>query len=320
MRIQSVFTIAKLLALFGIILIGVYYIFSGRTENFDNAFEGNYEATNLAVAFYSGLFAFGGWNFLNFVTEELQDPYENLPRAIWIALPVVTGVYVLANVAYFAVLSKDEMLSSAAVAVTFGSKTIGSLYWIVPIFVALSTFGGVNGILFTSARLFLTGSQEGHLPILLSFIHVRRMTPVPSLLFTCATSLAMLLVSDVFVLINYYSQILWLSVAASIGGMLWLRYKQPDLPRPIKTNLAIPILFLACCAFLVLFPIPSQPWKTTLIWVSITLSGIPVYYVCIKWKSKPEKYYRGVRKITETLQLLMEITFPEEINQKLSDI
>lgn len=128
---------------------------------------------------------------------------RNLPRAIWIALPTVTAVYVLANVAYFAVLSHDELESSAAVAVvsktsyfkikviynfsffkSFGNKTFGSFAWIVPIFVALSTFGGVNGILFTSSRLFLIGSQEGHLPDLFSFIHVRRMTPIPSLLFT----------------------------------------------------------------------------------------------------------------------------------------
>ena len=109
---------------------------------------------------------------------------RNLPRAIWIALPMVTGVYVLANVAYFTVLSGIEIESSPAVAVSFGARMFGQLQWLVPIFVALSTFGGVNGILFTSSRLFLTGSQEGHLPDLFSFIHVRRMTPIPSLIFT----------------------------------------------------------------------------------------------------------------------------------------
>lgn len=42
--------------------------------------------------------------------------FRNLPRAIWIALPTVTGIYVLANIAYFAVLSGVEIESSAAVA------------------------------------------------------------------------------------------------------------------------------------------------------------------------------------------------------------
>jgi len=45
-------------------------------SNFENAFEGDVNAGDLVLAFYSGLFAFGGWNFLNFVTEELQDPYR----------------------------------------------------------------------------------------------------------------------------------------------------------------------------------------------------------------------------------------------------
>lgn len=60
----------------------------------------------------------------------------------------------------------------------------GNFSWSVPLFVALSTFGGVNGILFTSARLFFIGAQEGQLPEVFSFIHLKRLTPVPALLFT----------------------------------------------------------------------------------------------------------------------------------------
>jgi amino acid transporter len=67
---------------------------------------------------------------------------------------------------------------------TFGNKVFGELRWAVPVFVALSTFGGVNGILFTSGRLFLSGAQERHLPAFFSFIHIRNFTPVPSLIFT----------------------------------------------------------------------------------------------------------------------------------------
>lgn len=89
----------------------------------------------------------------------------------------------------------------------------------------------------------------------------------------------MLLISDVFVLINYYGQILWFSTAACIAGMLWLRHKQPNLPRPIRVNTIIPIVFLACCVFLILFPIPTQPWNTV-IGIVITLTG----KFCIFWR------------------------------------
>ncbi|GLG95853.1 Large neutral amino acids transporter small subunit 2 [Gryllus bimaculatus] len=313
MRVQSVFTAAKLLALAGIVVAGGVHISAGNTSHFHDAFKGSSDVGSYALAFYSGLFAFGGWNYLNFVTEELQDPYRNLPRAIWIAMPIVTLVYVLANLAYFAVVSADEMLASPVVAVTFGNKMFGQLHWVVPVFVALSTFGGVNGILFTSARLFLAGSQEGHLLPVFSFIHIRRFTPIPSLLFTCAVSLLMLCTSNIFTLINYFSLILWLTVAASVAGLLYLRYTKPNIPRPIKVNLALPILFLICCVFLTLVPAVTEPWNTA-IGLAITSSGIPVYYLCVKWEKKPSSYHKfhGKDKFTRVLQKMLEVVSPEE--------
>ena len=56
---------------------------------------------------------------MNFITEELKDPYVNLPRAISIGIPLVTVCYVLVNVAYLTVLSPEDIISSSAVAVVF---------------------------------------------------------------------------------------------------------------------------------------------------------------------------------------------------------
>ncbi|XP_063239864.1 Y+L amino acid transporter 2 [Bacillus rossius redtenbacheri] len=311
MRIQDVFTYAKLFALVAIIVAGLVHLCAGNTAGFQDAFSGDYDVGGISLACYSGLFAFGGWNFLNFVTEELQDPYKNLPRAIWIAMPLVTLVYVAANVAYFAVLSPQEMLTSPAVAVTFGDKLFGPMAWTVPVFVALSTFGGVNGILFTSARLFLVGSQEGQLPALLSFIHVQYFTPVPALLFTCAMSLVMLCTSDVFLLINYFSQILWLSTGACIAALLHLRRSRPVLPRPIRVHLALPVAFLLCCAFLVAVPAVADP-LATVIGLAITLSGVPVYLLLVRWEGKPRCYDSAQRKLTSVVQKLLQVVSPDE--------
>ena len=76
MKVQDIFTAGKLIALIMIILAGLYYLVMGETKNFENMWAGNYSVANIGFAFYSGLFAFGGWNYLNFVTEELQDPYK----------------------------------------------------------------------------------------------------------------------------------------------------------------------------------------------------------------------------------------------------
>ncbi|KAI5704190.1 hypothetical protein M8J75_002824 [Diaphorina citri] len=304
MQVQTLFTVGKLVALFGIIAAGIGYLGIEGSSNFDHAWDGNYDITKISLALYSGLFAFGGWNYLNFVVDELQDPYKNLPRAIWIAMPIVTLVYVCANVAYFTVLTKEEMLTSPAVAVTFGGKIYKELVWIIPILVAMSTFGGVNGILFTSARLFLTGSQEGHLPPLFSYIHITRHTP-------CLMSVLMLVTSDVFALINYMSVALWLSVGACTAGLISLRFTQPDLHRPIKVHLSLPIIFLACCIFLVVVPTIREPMNTV-ISLFIIASGVPVYYVCVKWKSKPALLLEMHDTVTKLIQKILLVVNPDE--------
>ena len=93
-------------------------LFTGGYKNFDNAFQ-NTETSpgKICLAFYSGIYSYAGWNYLNFMTEELQNPFVNLPRAIYFSLPVVTFLYICANVAYLAVLSPYEMLASNAIAV-----------------------------------------------------------------------------------------------------------------------------------------------------------------------------------------------------------
>lgn len=311
MRIQDFFTAAKLVALIVIIIAGAVYVCTGGTKNLETPFEGEHHVSQISLAFYSGLFAYGGWNCLNLVTEELKDPYRNLPRAIWIGLPIVTFVYVTANVAYFAVLSPEEMLASPAVAVTFGGKLFGYLQWAVPVFVALSTFGSVNGTLFTTSRLFFVGSQEGHLPSLLSYIHIRRFTPIPSLLLTGLVTILMLFTSDVYLLINYCSFVLWVATGASVLALLYLRRIRPFMPRPIQVPIIIPIIFLCCSFFLVVVSAVAEPWNSA-VGTLITLSGIPVYYVGVKWTSRPAAINRAYESVALVTQKTLEVVAQEE--------
>ena len=93
-----------------------YNCLIGQVEYF-NWNETETDITKIALSFYSGLFAYNGWNYLNFVIEELQDPVKNLPRAIAISCILVTVVYVMTNVAFYTTLSVPEVLGSEAVAV-----------------------------------------------------------------------------------------------------------------------------------------------------------------------------------------------------------
>ncbi|KAL5021429.1 hypothetical protein ScPMuIL_000584 [Solemya velum] len=311
-RIQDIFTVAKLLALFIITIAGLVMIGFGEVEYFQNGFENtSTDVGSVSLAFYSGLFAYAGWNFLNFVTEEMKDPFKNLPRAIYISIPIVSFVYVMANIAYFTVISPREMLESNAVAVTFGDKVFGVMSWIIPLFVALSTFGGVNGLLFTSGRLFYVGAREGHLPEFFAMIHIKRFTPMPAMLFTGVMSLIMLISDDIFSLINYMSFVQWLSVGMSVLSLLYLRYKRPEMKRPIQFPIAVPIIFLCAVVFLLCVPLYAAP-KDTGMGVLIVLSGLPVYVIGVKWKSKPKAFTNFIESLTMKAQKICMVALQED--------
>ena len=97
---------------------------------------------------------------------------------------------------------------------------------------------------------------------------------------------------------------------ATVGGLLWLRWRQPDKPRPIRVNIRLytsskripiqlisiyliqvslvyPVAFFIVSIFLVCFPVFSSPMEV-LTGVGIVLTAVPVFFLCIAWRRKPK--------------------------------
>ncbi|XP_075884525.1 asc-type amino acid transporter 1 isoform X2 [Nelusetta ayraudi] len=313
-RIQDIFTVGKLLALVLIIVVGLVQISKGHYEALrpSVAFEFRQEPSvgQIALAFLQASFAYSGWNFLNYVTEEVVEPRKNLPRAIYISIPLVTLVYTMTNIAYFSSMTPEELLASNAVAVTFGEKLLGMFSWVMPISVALSTFGGINGYLFTSSRLCFSGAREGHLPYLLAMIHLKNCTPIPALLLCCIATIVILCIGETHNLINYVSFINYLSYGVTIAGLIYLRKKKPHLARPIKVNMLIPFSYMLFWVVLLGFSLYSEPVVCGLGMV-IMLTGVPIYFVGVRWRDKPKWIYRLVERVTYVGQKLCYVVFPQ---------
>lgn len=320
-RIQDSFTFGKLIALAILIVIGLIELGSGNVKNFENSFEGT--TTNLAsigLAFYSGLWAYDGWNSLNFVTEEMKNPARDLPRALMIGIPLVTIVYILTNIGYIAVVGKDGILESGAVALEVGNLRLGPVNWFIPIFVACSTFGCVNGLAFSGARLVFVAARNGHMPKALAMVHNSCNTPMPSIIFLHVLAMIMLIPdsSEFSTLVNYFSFAAWLSYLAVFMALLYLRWKRPNLHRPYKVWIVVPIIISLAALYLLISPFWREPVETTMALVFI-LVGIPVYVIFVWWERTKHACDGFCGKFTYSVQKIFNLSLPESQDDSVTE-
>lgn len=318
-RIQDTFTFGKLIALAILIIIGLIELGSGNVKNFENSFEGT--TSNLAdvgLAFYAGLWAYDGWNSLNFVTEEMKNPARDLPRALMIGIPLVTIVYLLTNIAYIAVVGGDGILNSAAVAMVVGDVKLGPVSWFIPIFVACSTFGCVNGLAFSGARLVFVAARNGHMPKTLAMVHKSCNTPMPSIIFLHVIAMIMLIPdsSEFSTLINYFSFAAWLSYFAVFMALLYLRWKRPNAVRPYKVWIIVPIIISLAALYLLITPFWKEPKESSYALVFI-LAGIPVYIIFVWWEKTKHACDGFCGRFTFFVQKVFNISLAEEPGDNL---
>jgi APA family basic amino acid/polyamine antiporter len=186
--IQNIFTSAKTLALFALIVLG---IFVGRNAdaiqaNFTNfwtptavspiesdlpfvsAVTATAGALGMLIAICVGqvgsLFSADAWNNITFTAGEVREPRRNIPLSLALGTGLVITLYVLANVAYLCVLpldkiqhAADDRVGTAAMQVMFG----GAGSTIMAVAIMISTFGCCNGLILAGARVYYAMAQDG---------------------------------------------------------------------------------------------------------------------------------------------------------------
>ncbi|XP_028917962.1 solute carrier family 7 member 13 [Ornithorhynchus anatinus] len=293
-----------LIALSGLVLLG-----RGRKENtarFENAFGTELPgAVQWTEAFFQGLFAYSGWGILVHMAGELRNPGVNIPRCVLTAFPIVTVIYLLVNISYLTVLTPKEIVSSAAVAVTWADRVIPAVAWVIPVGVSASIFGSLLCSLFSASRLNYAASQEGHLPLLFSMLNVHS-SPAPAVVQVITLASILIIPSDLISLINYLGFTNWIQIGLMMTGLIILRYREPHLPRPYKVFLPFAFGTVAISLFLILTPMVLAP-KMHYVYVFLfILGGLLLYLPFVHFKIR----FAWFDKITCHLQLLMNVSPP----------
>jgi amino acid transporter len=283
--VQNLTTLAKYGGLLFIIALALSLGLPKTGGHFTPAVpDGSFHIAAFGLALVSVLWAFDGWADLSFVSGEVKDPRKTLPRAIIIGTVAVIAIYLLANVAYLAVMPVEEIRHSKLVAADVAQRLMGAPgVVLVATLVMLSTFGTLNGTLLTSPRVFYAMADDGLFFKKVAAVHPKYGTPYVSILLVTALGVLFVLLrtfeqlADTFVtaIVPFYA----LAVAA-----IFVFRRRADYNPPFRTPLypIVPAMFILATFFLLGNALidPSSRWATTAV-LGIILLGIPVYYATV---------------------------------------
>ena len=311
--IQLIFTSAKLFALFALIVLGLAIGFRGEVivENFKNMWDasktvvadnGSISIVPLAgsallgamgATIINSLFSSDAWNNVTFIAAEIKDPKKNIPRSLFLGTLIVTIIYILANVAYLALLPmkgdpaatdvlgqgimfpSNDRVGAAAASMIFGDPAA----YIMAALIMVSTFGCNNGLILSGARLFYAMAKDGLFFKKAETLNAKQV-PATALWLQCAWACVLCLSGRYGDLLTYATFASLIFYILTIGGIFILRKKEPDTERPYKAfgYPVIPVLYIivttAICVDLLIYDTMN-----TGLGLLIVLFGIPVYYL-----------------------------------------
>jgi len=281
-RIQGIFSLAKVTALAIVISAGLWNLFQGHTYNFqpEHVWEGtNLDPTMIAMGAMDSYFAFKGWELVNTLPEEMINPKRDLPRAVIFSMLTSTGLYVLINVAYLTGLSPLDMIHSDAVAITFMEATFGSIgKWMVVVSVAMCSMGTINGSFLSDTKYMFAAGRVKQFPPLFAMIQLDFLTPISALIFLAFMSIVYSVIPNAEMFQSYTSLAVQIKIMMGMVALLVLRWKEPNMERPVKVPLVLVVFTLLLMVVLICLSLVANPMVIGL-GIAILLAAVPLYYL-----------------------------------------
>lgn len=286
----NLITFAKTLALI-LLIAGAFLLTKSSGIDLTPAVPEGLGGLPLLSAFFAGLvpamFAYGGWQNLNYVSEEVRDPIRNLPRAILLGVFCVVAVYVSANVAYVHVLSAPGLAATQTPAADVAARLMGEGgARLVSLLIVVSTFGFLNLSLLSAPRVYYAMAADGLFFRSLARLSPRFRAPTAAILLQGAIAAVFALTSSYDRLLGYAVFADWVFFGLSGVALIVFRRTMPDAPRPFPAPAYpwVPILF-ALAAFGIVFNTYFADTRNALIGTAIIALGVPVYFVWSRRRS-----------------------------------
>ncbi len=177
--VQNVTTLAKTGALILITILALAIGLPQTGGHFSPALPpGSFSFGQFGLALVSVLWVYDGWADVSFVGGEVRDPERNLPRVLIFGTLIIIALYLLANLAYLAVLPVEQIRQSKLVAADVADRLIGAAgVAFVSVAVMISAFGTLNGSVMTGSRILFTMAADGLLFRPVAVVDRRFQTP-----------------------------------------------------------------------------------------------------------------------------------------------
>jgi len=277
---QLIFTVLKVVMIAGVAIVG-FTAATGTWSNFSSHFTGATGGiAGFMAALVAALWAYDGWNDLNMVSGEIQQPERTIPIALIAGVAIVAVLYMLNNAAVQYVLPASQIAasqrpSSDATAIAVGAAGAA----IVSLGMALSMLVTLNGTIMSGARIPYAMARDGYFFKAMADVHPKFHTPDVALLVQLILSIILLLFAGNFrqlFSLTIFAEWLFYMIAAST--VFVLRRKEPNTPRPYKTwgYPVVPAVFVLVAAVLLYFTF-TENLRNSIYGCALILSGIPIF-------------------------------------------
>ena len=286
----NVITFGKTLAIAALI-IGAFLLTKQSGITFEQITPPEFSGGELVSAFFAALvptmFAYGGWQNLNFVSEEVKDPLRNLPRATLIGVLSVIAVYVSANIAYVHALSAPALAATKTPAADVAAQLAGPAgAKAISFLIVVSTFGFMNLALLSAPRVYYAMGADGVFFKSLGRLSERFQAPTMAILLQGALASVFALLNAIdpqygyATLVRYAVLADWVFFTLAGVTLLVFRRTMPDAPRPQPVPLypIVPLLFILAGTGIVANELITN-WRNARIGAAIILLGAPVYWL-----------------------------------------